>query len=104
MRTFQVNTVIQRHPTFGVVPRAGVEPARPCGHYALNVARLPFRHLGNPQFDGNPQHSRYHTLPLAERESEPAPDLIREWGRAAFNLTAIQCDKHLIRHVMQRAF
>ena len=30
-----------------MVPRAGVEPARPCGHYALNVARLPFRHLGN---------------------------------------------------------
>ena len=29
------------------MPRAGVEPARPCGHYALNVARLPFRHLGN---------------------------------------------------------
>ena len=29
-----------------MVPRAGVEPARPCGHYALNVARLPFRHLG----------------------------------------------------------
>ena len=29
-----------------LVPRAGFEPARPCGHYALNVARLPFRHLG----------------------------------------------------------
>ena len=29
-----------------VVPRARVELARPCGHYALNVARLPFRHLG----------------------------------------------------------
>src|SRR3990172_6385565 len=29
-----------------MVPRAGFEPARPYGHYALNVARLPFRHLG----------------------------------------------------------
>ena len=36
-----------------MVPRAGVEPARPCGHYALNVARLPFRHLGNSQFNTN---------------------------------------------------
>lgn len=23
---------------------AGVEPARPCGHQALNLTRLPFRH------------------------------------------------------------
>ena len=29
-----------------MVPRARVELARPCGHYALNVARLPFRHPG----------------------------------------------------------
>ena len=29
-----------------LVPRARVELARPCGHYALNVARLPFRHPG----------------------------------------------------------
>ena len=36
-----------------MVPRAGVEPARPRGHYALNVARLPFRHLGNSQFNTN---------------------------------------------------
>ena len=32
-----------------MVPRARVELARPCGHYALNVARLPFRHLGTRQ-------------------------------------------------------
>ena len=32
-----------------LVPRARVELARPCGHYALNVARLPFRHLGTRQ-------------------------------------------------------
>ena len=29
------------------MPRAGFEPARPLEHYVLNVARLPFRHLGN---------------------------------------------------------
>src|SRR5439155_15276606 len=28
------------------VPRAGVEPARPCGHRFLRPTRLPFRHLG----------------------------------------------------------
>ena len=30
-----------------MVPRVGFEPTRPKGHYALNVARLPFRHLGS---------------------------------------------------------
>ncbi len=30
-----------------MVPRVGVEPTRPCGHYVLNVARLPFRHPGS---------------------------------------------------------
>ncbi len=29
-----------------MVPKVGFEPTRPCGHYALNVARLPFRHFG----------------------------------------------------------
>jgi hypothetical protein len=29
-----------------VVPKVGFEPTRPNGHYALNVARLPFRHFG----------------------------------------------------------
>jgi hypothetical protein len=29
-----------------LVPKVGFEPTRPCGHYALNVARLPFRHFG----------------------------------------------------------
>ena len=30
-----------------MVPRARFELAHPCGYYALNVARLPFRHLGS---------------------------------------------------------
>ena len=30
-----------------MVPRERFELSCPCGHYALNVARLPFRHLGN---------------------------------------------------------
>ena len=29
-----------------LVPKVGFEPTRPKGHYALNVARLPFRHFG----------------------------------------------------------
>jgi integrase/recombinase XerD len=29
------------------VPKEGVEPSRPCGHWILNPARLPFRHFGN---------------------------------------------------------
>lgn len=29
-----------------MVPKGGFEPPRPNGHYALNVARLPFRHFG----------------------------------------------------------
>ena len=29
-----------------LVPKMGFEPTRPCEHYALNVARLPFRHFG----------------------------------------------------------
>ena len=33
-------------PSRKMVPRVGFEPTRPYGHYALNVARLPFRHLG----------------------------------------------------------
>ena len=28
------------------VPKGRFELPRPCGHYALNVARLPFRHFG----------------------------------------------------------
>ena len=30
-----------------MVPRERFELSCPCGHYALNVARLPFRHLGD---------------------------------------------------------
>ena len=29
-----------------LVPKERFELSRPCGHYALNVARLPFRHFG----------------------------------------------------------
>ncbi len=28
------------------MPKVGFEPTYPNGHYALNVARLPFRHFG----------------------------------------------------------
>ena len=29
-----------------LVPKVGLEPTRPCGHWILNPARLPFRHFG----------------------------------------------------------
>ena len=29
-----------------MVPEEGFEPSRPCGHWILNPARLPFRHSG----------------------------------------------------------
>ena len=38
--------------TMLVVPKVGFEPTRPYGHYALNVARLPFRHFGTPPTEG----------------------------------------------------
>jgi hypothetical protein len=34
-----------------LVPKVGFEPTRPHGHYALNVARLPFRHFGWKQLN-----------------------------------------------------
>ena len=77
MHTFQITTAMQRNLVLEVVPRAGVEPARPCGHYALNVARLPFRHLGNLNpilIDASATKS---PLSLGGRGLEPAPDLIR---------------------------
>ncbi len=38
---------VRRIKTFHIlVPKVGFEPTRPIGHYALNVARLPFRHFG----------------------------------------------------------
>ena len=48
-----------------MVPKEGFEPTRPCGHYALNVARLPFRHFGKYHFstfvaaDHAGEHSRF---------------------------------------------
>ena len=37
----------------GMVPRAGVEPARPCGQRILSPQRLPFRHPGTCGFEDN---------------------------------------------------
>ena len=50
-----------------MVPRAGVEPARPRGHYALNVARLPFRHLGNLSSMVNDDHQSTPKISNASR-------------------------------------
>lgn len=51
---------------FPMVPRTRVELAHPFGYYTLNVARLPFRHLGliNTLFDDvmNVNHSEVFFL------------------------------------------
>ena len=49
-----------------MVPKEGFEPTHPCGYYALNVARLPFRHFGIPNLRGG----------LLELHTEP-PDVCR---------------------------
>jgi hypothetical protein len=35
-----------KRPKVKMVPKERFELSRPYGHYALNVARLPFRHFG----------------------------------------------------------
>ena len=43
----EINPLVEFYiDRINLVPRARVELARPYGHYALNVARLPFRHPG----------------------------------------------------------
>ena len=37
---------IERNPLKTLVPKAGLEPARPLRRGILNPLRLPFRHLG----------------------------------------------------------
>src|SRR6267378_6370924 len=47
--------------TVPLVPRAGVEPARPCGHRFLRPTRLPFRHLGAALFPPFGEARQYHS-------------------------------------------
>ena len=42
----QPNTLSPELRAHTVVPKVRFELTRPYGHYALNVARLPFRHFG----------------------------------------------------------
>jgi hypothetical protein len=44
LRSIQLS--YKRISPFEYMPKEGFEPTRPTGHYALNVARLPFRHFG----------------------------------------------------------
>ena len=43
----------KRRMISAVVPKGRFELPRPCGHYALNVARLPFRHFGTMPASAN---------------------------------------------------
>src|SRR5260370_19000302 len=45
----------------GVVPRAGVEPARGCPHRFLRPTRLPFRHLGAALIAHLGEARQYHS-------------------------------------------
>lgn len=57
-----------------LVPKGGFEPPRPYGHYALNVARLPFRHFGAA--------CRRWSGPGTPRPWAPRPDTsVRNGGR-----------------------
>ena len=38
--------ILRLNLLFKLVPKMGFEPTHPCEYYALNVARLPFRHFG----------------------------------------------------------
>src|SRR6476620_5555007 len=42
-------------PRAELVPREGVEATRPCDHWYLKPARLPFRHLGSTTGPGAPE-------------------------------------------------
>jgi hypothetical protein len=41
-----INVNITIGNNINLVPLAGIEPARPCGHWFLKPARLPFHHKG----------------------------------------------------------
>ena len=59
----------------GMVPREGLEPTRPCGHWYLKPARLPFRHLGtDPRIDRYRSTARRH-VSTSQNRSEGSEDL-----------------------------
>ncbi len=41
-----LRSILLSYKRWIMVPKGRFELPRPCGHYALNVARLPFRHFG----------------------------------------------------------
>ena len=47
------------------VPKVGVEPTRPCGHWILSPARLPFRHFGISH-----NNLRGESLPMTYRNQQ----------------------------------
>ena len=55
-----------------LVPRAGVEPARPFGQRILSPQRLPFRHPGTAVKIAWPHSVNKYTSPSLARLSQPA--------------------------------
>jgi hypothetical protein len=67
-----------------VVPKVRFELTRPCGHYALNVARLPFRHFGpSSQYAPARRKGEAHCpLTVSHRPQLPAlNEATRSWCR-----------------------
>ena len=71
-----------------MVPKVGFEPTRPCGHYALNVARLPFRHFGGP-LDGGRYRAR--TCDLFRVKEALVPTELTALSSSGFYRMGVPC-------------
>ena len=68
-----------------VVPKEGFEPTHPCGYYALNVARLPFRHFGTMGVQSSPRQLSLESRSLTAERS-------LWWAVEDLNLGPLACE------------
>ena len=82
---------------FNTIPAAGVEPARPCGHWILSPARLPIpprRHIVTGVAGFEPTHEGVKVpcltawlypikSPIYLRWARPLPHLARRFGNGS---------------------
>ena len=98
-------TELQALDNRGVVPKEGFEPTHPCGYYVLNVARLPFRHFGTPEFGKHNQNNlsdafaqagpiQLHTPSVVLRRSDTAlaAHIHKWWAVEDLNLGPLACE------------
>ena len=87
------------------MPKEGFEPTHPCGYYVLNVARLPFRHFGTPEFEKHKQNNlsrafaqagpiQLHTPSVVLRRSDTAlvAHIHKWWAVEDLNLGPLACE------------